>query len=75
MNEAGHDGIWQFDHQPVISNVHDRRAENVRVSFVELLLKKLKFFQADGFDLGFGRVAFRIGNVIGQRFELADVDL
>src|SRR5437762_1506678 len=75
MHDAGHESVRKLDHQAIIPNIHDRGAKDLRIALLELLLEKLKLLSANRFDFGLGRVSFGIGNVVGQGFDLADVDL
>ena len=75
MDHAGDERVRQLDDETEVSDVHDGGAEDLRIALLELLFEKLKLLQADRFDLGVGGVSLRVGNVLGDRFDLSDVDL
>src|SRR4030095_5052829 len=75
VHYTGHERVRKLNHQPVIANVHDCGPEHLRISLVELFLKKLELLEPDRFDLSVSRVAFGIGYVLGDRFNLSYVNL
>jgi hypothetical protein len=58
MDKARDKGIWQLDYQAVIADIDNCGAKNLRITLIELALKKLKLLHPDRFDLGIGCSAF-----------------
>src|SRR5919201_532763 len=75
VNDTGDEHIRQLPDQAVVSDIDNRRAENLRVARVELALEELQFFHPGRLDLSFGGVAFRFGNVLCDRSDSVDVSL
>ncbi len=54
MDKARDKRIWQLDYQAVIADIDNCGAKNLRITLIELALKKLKLLHPDPFDLGIG---------------------
>ena len=58
MDKARDKSVWQFHHQPVIADIDNRGAKNLRVALVELPLKKFELLHLRGVDLRIGCGSF-----------------
>src|ERR1051326_4067832 len=66
MNKAGDQSIRQLNQQSVVADVDDSGSKNLRITFINLPLKKLELLYLSRVDLRFGWVPFSRSNVFGN---------
>ena len=52
VDEAGQEHVRQFEQEPIIPDIDDRRAKDLRVARVQLALKEFELFHFHGIHLG-----------------------
>ena len=73
MNEPGKKNIRELDKQSEVFHLEHRGSEHLRITRVQLSLKKLELLHLHAVHLGFRRDPFGIGDVLGHGGNLTHV--